>query len=173
MASSSHEELTMRLATTADADAVARIYNHYVTETIVTFEEKAISASEMARRIQEIGSASLPWLVAERDAQVVGYAYACRWHARSAYRFSAEITVYLDPGRSRLGIGSQLYGQLFPILQARGIHAVIGGIVLPNEASVALHENFGLSKVAHFKEVGFKFDRWIDVGYWQRTFQAS
>jgi phosphinothricin acetyltransferase len=170
MATSLHDELAIRPVTTADADAVARIYNHYVTETIVTFEEKVISASEMARRIQEVGSASLPWLVAERNGRVLGYAYACRWHARAAYRFSAEITVYLDPGHARLGIGSQLYGQLFPIVQARGIHAVIGGIALPNPASVALHEKFGLSKVAHYQEVGFKFDRWIDVGYWQRTF---
>ena len=164
------KELAIRSATMADATGVAGIYNHYVTETVVTFEEEAVSASEIARRIQEVGSASLPWLIAERSAEVLGYAYASRWNARSAYRFSAEITVYLDPGHARLGIGSQLYGQLFPILQSRGIRAVVGGIALPNEASVALHEKFGLSKVAHFKEVGFKFDRWIDVGYWQRNF---
>jgi L-amino acid N-acyltransferase YncA len=85
-------------------------------------------------------------------------------------RFSAEVTVYVEPGHARRGIGSKLYTRLFPILQTRGIHAVIGGIALPNEASVALHEKFGMRKVAHFTEVGFKFDRWIDVGYWQRTF---
>jgi len=93
--------------------------------------------------------------------------YASKWHGRSAYRFSTEITVYLAPAHVGRGIGSQLYARLFPILRDRGIHAVIGGIALPNEASVALHEKFGLEKVAHFKEVGYKFDRWIDVGSWQ------
>jgi len=164
------EELAIRTAMTADATSVAGIYNHYVTETIVTFEEKAVPASEIARRIQEVGAASLPWLVVERGARMLGYAYASRWNQRAAYRYSAEITVYLDPAHTRRGIGTQLYDHLFRILRSRGIRAVMGGIALPNEASVALHERFGLSKVAHFKEVGFKFDRWIDVGYWQRTF---
>jgi L-amino acid N-acyltransferase YncA len=169
MVTSLHEEPGIRPATAADAAAVAHIYNHYVTQTAVTFEEEAVSPSEIARRIEEVGAASLPWLIAERGARVVGYAYASKWKARAAYRFSVEITVYLDPGQARLGIGSELYRQLLPILQSRGIRAVMGGIALPNEASVALHEKFGLLKVAHFKEVGFKFNRWIDVGYWQRT----
>ncbi len=125
-------------------------------------------ATEMARRIEDVQSASLPWLVAEEGSQILGYAYATQWRARSAYRFSVEITVYLAPEYTGRGIGSKLYGQLFPILQARGIHAVMGGIALPNEASVALHEKFGLRKVAHFEQVGFKFNQWIDVGYWQR-----
>ena len=85
------------------------------------------------------------------------------------YRFSVEVTVYVAPGHAGRGIGSTLYGELFPMLKTLGIRAVIGGIALPNEASVALHEKFGMRKVAHFGEVGFKFDRWIDVGYWQRT----
>jgi phosphinothricin acetyltransferase len=160
---------TIREAAAPDAAPVAAIYNHYIRETVVTFEEEPVSGAEIARRIEEVQSASLPWLVAEVDRQVVGYAYAGPWHARSAYRFSAEITVYLAPTHTGRGIGSKLYGELFPILQARRIHAVMGGIALPNEASVALHEKFGMRKVARFQEVGFKFDRWIDVGYWQRT----
>jgi phosphinothricin acetyltransferase len=80
-----------------------------------------------------------------------------------------EITVYVAPENARGRIGSSLYARLFPMLQARGIHAVIAGIALANEASVALHEKFGMRKVSHFPEVGFKFGRWIDVGYWQRT----
>lgn len=169
MVKSSRDGVTIRPATTADASAIAGIYNHYVTETIVTFEEEAVSPAEITRRIQEVDSASLPWLIAERCGEVVGYAYASKWKGRCAYRFSVEITVYVGPGHARRGIGSKLYGQLFPILKDRGIHALIGGIALPNEASVALHEKWGLQKVAHFKEVGFKFNRWIDVGYWQRT----
>jgi phosphinothricin acetyltransferase len=162
------DESTIRAATIADAEAVAEIYNHYVTKTAVTFEEEEVSPSEIAQRFKAVWSASLPWLVAEVNGQVTGYAYASMWHGRSAYRFSTEVTVYLAPAHAGRGIGSRLYGRLFPILRDRGVHAVIGGIALPNEASVALHEKFGLEKVAHFKEVGYKFDRWIDVGYWQR-----
>ena len=161
--------IVIRPATIADSSLVAGVYNHYVKETSVTFEEEEVSTTEIARRIQEVGSVSLPWLIAEQNAKTVGYAYATKWHARTAYRFSAEITVYVDSSHKGLGVGSRLYDQLFPILRAQGIHVVIAGIALPNESSVALHEKFGLSKVAHFKEVGFKFNRWIDVGYWQRT----
>jgi phosphinothricin acetyltransferase len=171
MLKSLREDIAIRAATLSDAAAIAGIYNHYVTETVVTFEEEPVPAAEIARRIEEVQSASLPWLVAEAGADasdIAGYAYATRWKVRSGYRLSAEITVYLAPGRAGQGIGSKLYGQLFPLLQARRIHAVMGGIALPNEASVALHEKFGMRKVAHFEQVGFKLDRWIDVGYWQR-----
>ena len=157
----------IRTAIAGDASEIARIYNHYVLNTIVTFDEETISVPEMARRIEATLSASMPWLVAERDAGIVGYAYATKWKARAAYRFSAEVTAYLDPGFPGLGIGSQLYEQLLPMLQERQIRAVMGGIALPNDASVAFHEKFGFSKVAHFKEVGFKFNKWIDVGYWE------
>jgi phosphinothricin acetyltransferase len=163
------KDILIRAATEADAAPVAGVYNHYVRETTITFEEEAVPAPEIARRIREVGSASLPWLIAERDATVLGYAYATRWHARSAYRFSAEITVYVDANHQRIGVGSRLYDQLFPRLQARGIRALMACIALPNEPSVALHERFGLVKVGHFKEVGFKFGQWVDVGYWQRT----
>jgi L-amino acid N-acyltransferase YncA len=169
MPSLSQEDSTIRAATLADAAPVAEIYNHYITKTVVTFEEEAVLPSEIAQRINVVWSASLPWLVAEVGGQVAGYAYASKWHGRCAYKFSTEITVYLAPAQVGRGLGSKLYGRLFPILRERGMHAVIGGIALPNEASVALHERFGLEKVALFKEVGFKFDRWIDVGYWQRT----
>jgi L-amino acid N-acyltransferase YncA len=150
-----------------DAAAVARIYNYYVAETIVTFEEDAVAVDEMERRIQEVAAASLPWLVAEQGGEVRGYAYATGWKRRRGYRFSVEVTVYLDRSSARRGIGSRLYAELIPALRAAGFHLAIGGIALPNDASVRLHEKFGFVKVAHFKEVGIKFDRWIDVGYWQ------
>lgn len=170
MLNDSERDTEIREAAASDAAAIAEIYNHYVTETVVTFEEEPVPAAGIARRIEAVRSASLPWLVAEVGRHVVGYAYARPWHERIAYRFSVEITVYLAAAFTGRGIGSTLYARLFPILQARRIHAAMGGIALPNEASVALHEKFGLRKVAHFEEVGFKFDRWIDVGYWQRTF---
>ncbi len=157
----------IRAATMADAERLAGIYNYYITDTIVTFEEEVVSASEMARRLEKVGSASLPWLVAELGGEVVGYAYAGVWNERRGYRFAAEITAYLDQAHARRGIGSKLYGELIPMLRDRGVHTIIGGIALPNPASVALHEKFGLKRVAHYREVGIKFDRWIDVGYWQ------
>jgi len=162
------ETVTIRAVEISDSSALAAIYNHYVRETVVTFEEEPIHVAEMARRITDTLSTSLPWLIAEQGGQVVGYAYASPWKARSAYRFSVEITVYVASGNAGRGIGSILYRNLFPMLETIGIHAVIGGIALPNDASVALHEKFGLEKVAHFQQVGFKFDRWVDVGYWER-----
>ena len=160
----------IRAIADSDCDAVTRIYNHYITDTIITFEEEPITAAEIASRVQEVLSSDLPWIVAEEGGEIVGYAYASKWKSRAAYRFSVETTVYLGANRTRGGWGTKLYSELFDQLRARGIHAAIGGIALPNEASIALHEKFGMEKVAHFPEVGFKFGRWIDVGYWQIIF---
>lgn len=160
---------TVRAAGLTDAESIAAIYNHYVANTVVTFEEEEVSAAEMERRIHDVWSSSLPWLVAEEAGRIRGYAYATRWRARAAYRFSVEVTVYLAADHGGRGIGTKLYGELFPLLHARSLHAIIGGIALPNDASVALHEKFGMRKVAQFQEVGFKLGRWVDVGYWQRT----
>ena len=164
-----HEQVAIRSGGVHDADAIADIYNHYVKRTIISFEEDPVTASEIARRMEEVQSTSLPWLIAEERGKVSGYAYATRWKNRIAYRYSVEITVYVAPSRGRCGLGSTLYGHLLPILRAQGLHAIIGGIALPNDASVALHEKFGFKRIAHFQEVGFKFNRWIDVGYWQLT----
>lgn len=158
----------IRAAAPEDAEAIAAIYNHHVVETIVTFEEEPVAPAEMARRISEVQAATLPWLVAEEGGRVVGYAYATPWRSRFGYRFSVEVTVYTAPGKERRGIGSRLYGELLPLLEAKRLHTAMGGIALPNDASVALHEKFGFRKVAHFRESGIKFGRWIDVGYWQR-----
>lgn len=163
----------VRTATAQDTGSIAAIYNHYITNTVVTFEETPISSEEVARRIELVEAASLPWLVAEVGGQVRGYAYAGRWNPRSGYRFSVETAVYLDRDFPRRGLGTALYTELYARLRAREIHAVISGIALPNAPSVALHERFGMEKVAHFKEVGFKMGRWIDVGYWQRFLDAG
>ena len=160
--------MVVRAATAADAEAVAAIYNHYVIETVVTFEEEPVAPPEIARRIAEVQAAALPWLVADLGGEVVGYSYATRWRPRRAYRFSTEVTVYVAPDRGRRGIGSLLYARLLAILAESGVHVALGGIALPNDASVALHEKLGFEKVALLREVGYKFDRWIDVGYWQR-----
>ncbi len=161
-------DIQVRPAAATDADPIAAIYNHYITQTAVTFEEEPIPAADIARRIAEVQAASLPWLVAERNEAIAGWAYATKWRPRRAYRFSAEVTVYVAPEQGGRGIGSLLYARLLPELRERGVHAAMGGIALPNDASIALHEKFGFRKVAHFEQAGFKFDRWIDVGYWQR-----
>ena len=120
----------------------------------------------MTQRIHETIS-SLPWIVIEDEGQVVGYAYASRWKSRCAYRYSVETTVYLSAAATGKGFGSLLYEHLIADLRQHSIHSLIGGIALPNTASVSLHEKFGFEKVAHFKEVGWKFNQWIDVGYWE------
>jgi L-amino acid N-acyltransferase YncA len=157
----------VRPVAAADAEAIARIYNYYVQNSVVTFEEELISAQAMAARIAEIQGLSLPWLVAEVDGSVVGYAYARKWRERSAYRYSVETTIYLKHGHEGRGLGRALYSALLPLVRERGIHVAIGGVALPNDASVALHEKLGFEKVAEFREVGFKHDRWVDVAYWQ------
>ena len=156
-----------------DAAALVAIYNHFVQHTVVTFEEVPVRVDEFAQRMEAVASASLPYLVAERDGAIAGYAYASRWKERSGYRFAVESTVYLAPVCAGQGIGTALYDALFARLSAWGAHAVLGGIALPNDASVALHEKFGMRKVAHFDAVGYKFGQWIDVGYWQRVLPAA
>lgn len=149
-----------------DAAAIAEIYNYYILHSIVTFEETVVDAAEIAERIQT-NTAKLPWLVFEQDGQVVGFAYASEWKSRCSYKYSVESTVYLKQGEMGKGIGSKLYNELINQLMKMDLHAIIGGISLPNPGSVALHEKMGFEKVAQFKEVGFKFEKWIDVGYWE------
>ncbi|MGZ5201194.1 MAG: arsinothricin resistance N-acetyltransferase ArsN1 family B [Telluria sp.] len=158
----------IRDAETRDAEAVSAIYRHYVLTTTISFEEVPPSVEEMGCRIQAVQDGKLPWLVAEIDGRVVGYAYATKWKERSAYRFSVETSVYLDAAVHGRGVASALYERLLEALRAAGIHTVIGGIAQPNPASVRLHEKFGFEQVGLFRQVGRKFDRWVDVGYWQR-----
>jgi len=157
----------IRSATPSDAPALASIYNHYVMKTIVTFEEEEVSAADMGARIKEVQGYGLPWLVWDDGGQILGYAYANKWKARRSYRFSVESTVYLDHTATRRGLGTKLYTALIASAKEAGIHAVIGGVALPNPGSVALHERFGFKKSAQFSEVGWKFGQWIDVGYWE------
>jgi L-amino acid N-acyltransferase YncA len=151
----------------ADVPRICDIYNHYVESTIVTFEERPVSVQEMEGRVGEIAAASLPWFVYVEADTVVGYTYASKWKGRCAYRFAVEGTVYLAQGFMGRGIGSTLYSQLIERLRQQSLHCIMGGIALPNPSSIALHEKLGFKKVAHFAEVGWKFNRWIDVGYWE------
>ncbi|MEP6970944.1 MAG: arsinothricin resistance N-acetyltransferase ArsN1 family B [Betaproteobacteria bacterium] len=160
--------MSVRAAVASDAARLVDIYNHYVLNTAVSFEEDAISAVEMASRIDKVVvHCSLPWLVAEQAGEPVGYAYGNRWRERHAYRFSVESTVYVAPEAAARGVGSALYAALFEQLKQAGFHTVLGVIALPNAASIALHEKFGMRQVAHFRQVGHKFGKWHDVGNWQ------
>ncbi|WP_037459523.1 arsinothricin resistance N-acetyltransferase ArsN1 family B [Shewanella sp. HN-41] len=162
----------IRNARGSDSEAICTIYNHYVLHSVITFEEQEVSVSEMHGRIVET-SKDLPWLVFDNGESILGYAYASRWKSRCAYRFSVESTVYLSQDAIGNGIGSRLYKALIERLRDLSIHSIIGGIALPNAASVALHEKLGFEKVAHFKEVGRKMNRWIDVGYWEMVLQDA
>lgn len=159
--------MNIRDASVEDAESIASIYNHFVLMTSISFEEAEVPVMAMAGRIADLQASGLPWLVAEADGVIAGYAYATKWRVRHAYRFSVETSVYLAPDQAGKGLGTALYEVLLARLRDAGYHLAIGGIALPNAASVALHEKLGFEKVAQFREVGFKFDRWTDVGYWQ------
>ena len=160
-------DFSIRPATIDDAPAVAGIYNPYIRDTVITFEEVEVSVEEIASRMRAVADAALPWLVIAHGGSVIGYAYASRWHARSAYRHTAESTIYLEASMRGRGHGRRLYSALLDEIRRLPIHVVVGGIALPNDASVALHEKLGFKKVAHYAEVGRKLNRWIDVGTWQ------
>ncbi len=159
--------MSIRAATPADAAGIAQIYNYYTRNTIITFEETPVSEGDIAGRIQQVLAAGRPWLVALQGGTTMGFAYAGEWKGRCAYRHTVEITIYLAQDAAGRGWGTRLYAALFAELRRSPVHVAIAGIALPNPASIALHEKFGMEKVAHFPEVGYKFGQWIDVGYWQ------
>jgi L-amino acid N-acyltransferase YncA len=155
--------IIVRRATADDAPAIRAIYAPIVEATAISFEEVAPGVEEMGARI----AAALTFLVAERDGAVLGYAYAGAHRARAAYRLSVDVTIYVDERARRSGVGARLYGELLPELKRQGFHAAFAGIALPNSGSVALHESVGFTPVGVYREVGFKFGRFHDVGWWQ------
>lgn len=163
----------IREATNKDSASIASIYNHYVSNSVATFEETEVDVSEMAKRITKVQEEGFPWLIAEHKTEVIGYAYAAKWHHRSAFRHTVEVTIYLSPTLVSKGTGTELYSALFAKLLDLKIHVVIGVITLPNAASIAIHERFGMTKVGHFHEVGYKFGNWLDVGYWELQLEAA
>lgn len=158
----------LRAATVSDAAAIQAIYAPIVETTAISFEEDVPSVEEMARRI-ETYSQTHPYLVAERAGEILGYAYGSKHRDRSAYRLSVDVTAYVAASARGQGLGKRLYQALLPDLATRGYHAAFAAITQPNAASVALHESVGFTKVGIYREVGFKFGRWHDVGWWQRV----
>jgi phosphinothricin acetyltransferase len=150
-----------------DEVQIVNIYNYYIKNTIVTFEEDPVTEKEMVNRIQDV-TGQYPWFVYENNGTILGYIYVAQYKSRCAYKQTGEVTVYVRDGEQGKGIGSALFEKMLISIENYPVHAIIAGIALPNESSIRLHEKFGFSKVAHFKEIGYKFGKWIDVGYWER-----
>lgn len=159
--------MKIRKVTIEDAEKVGEIYNYYIQNTHHTFEVEPLSVEATQRRIEKI-TKNYPFLVAENDSELLGYAHAVPFKLRQAYEHTAEVSIYVKNQSKQRGIGSLLYEKLFDKLEDTDIHALVAGISLPNDASVKFHEKLGFEKVAHFKEVGYKLGRWIDVGYWEK-----
>lgn len=157
----------VRNAKIEDAGEIASIYNFYVRNTHHTFETEAVSEEMMAARVTTV-SKRYPFLVAEVGGIVSGYAYAVRFKLREAYKHSVEVSVYVRNEMKQKGVGSQLYAKLFEEIEDTHVHAIMAGISLPNDSSIHFHEKLGFEKVAHFREIGYKLGRWIDVGYWEK-----
>ncbi|NRA37288.1 MAG: N-acetyltransferase family protein [Planctomycetes bacterium] len=149
-----------------DAAEICAIYNPHVLHTQVTFEEYAVSCDEMASRIQRICS-EYPYLVYEEEGQLLAYAYADQWRTRSAYRKTAETTIYVCDDAHGRGIGYTLYSALLQEMRQLDFHIAIGVITLPNEASEALHKKFNFHPAGVFHEVGRKNSQWLDVAFWE------
>lgn len=158
----------LRIAHEGDGEAVAAIYAPIVRDTAISFEVDPPSAAEMARRIRTTLETH-PWLVVADGAGVQGYAYATRHRDRAAYRWSADVTVYVHEQARGRGVGAALYAALVPVLVRQGFRRAYAGITLPNRASVALHESAGFTPLAVYAGVGWKLGAWHDVGWWQRA----
>ena len=158
--------IRIRTATPDDAPQVLGIYAPHVTHGTASFEETVPSAHEMRGRIEaRIGR--YPWLIAEDDGQMLGYAYGGQFHARAAYRWTVETTVYVADAAQRRGVGGLLYEALLDRLRAQGFVQAIAKISLPNDASVKLHERAGFKRAGVYRQVGWKLGQWVDVGLWQ------
>jgi phosphinothricin acetyltransferase len=161
---------TIRFAAETDATQILDIYAPIVADTAISFEEVVPSRPEMASRIRRTLE-RYPWLACEEAGHILGYAYATEFRSRPAYQWSVEVTTYVRPEAQRKGVASALYAPLLGILRAQGFINALAGIALPNDASVALHEQFGFRPVGVLQDVGFKVTRWHDVEWWALRLQ--
>ena len=159
----------IREAIPADAAACAAIYAPYVTDTVISFEARPPSTTEMQRRMR---SAHL-WLVTEVAGRVCGYAYASAHREREAYRWAADVAIYLDAAQRGRGLGRSLYGELIERLRERGACVLCAGVALPNAASEGLHRVMGFTEVGTYRRIAFKLDRWIDTRWYQLDLQPN
>jgi phosphinothricin acetyltransferase len=162
----------IRLATDADATAIAAIYRPAVEERATSFELTAPDSAEMARRVT-ITTRRFPWLVFDTGDTVAGYAHAGAHRERAAYQWSVEVSAYVRPDAQRRGIARALYGSLFSILTLQGFRNVYAGITLPNAASVGFHTVMGFTSVGVYRRVGYKHGAWHDVAWFERTLREA
>lgn len=161
-------ELKIRYATLQDAAAILKIYEPFITSTSVTFEYTVPSLEEFTKRVEGIMHKYPYFVCVEKTSGVeeeviVGYAYANKFRERAAYNWDVESSIYVDPQHQRKGVATVLYGKLLDECQRRGFHNVVGGITMPNDHSVKLHEKFGFRHVGVFRKSGFKQGAWHDV----------
>jgi phosphinothricin acetyltransferase len=162
----------IRPVNTADAPAICGIYNYYIANTAISFEEDPVSVAEMEDRIRTV-TAEYPWFVREEGSETLAYAYVHKWQERMAYRYAAELSIYVKHGQEGRGMGRELMARLLEAVRETEIRALVSGITIPNDRSIALHEKFGFQKVARFNEIGFKLDQWLDVGYWELIIRSE
>ncbi len=156
----------IRVATSQDAPAILDIYEPIIRETAISFETEPPTIQQMQERIEET-LLHWPWLVCERQGDILGYVYATRHRARAAYQWSVDVSVYIREGMRRTGIGRALYRSLFELLALQQFYNCYAGITLPNPGSVGLHEALGFQPVGIYRQVGYKMGAWHDVGWWQ------
>ncbi|MDR2730421.1 MAG: GNAT family N-acetyltransferase [Treponema sp.] len=150
----------------SDCKSIMDIYNYYIEKTIISFEESPLTVTEMETRVNEIDE-RFPYLVYEEEGHILGYAYVNTFQSRSAYRFTLENSIYVRNGYQGKGIGKALLNELINEVRKLEIHSIIAKIALPNAISIKLHETFYFKNAGILKEAGRKFDKWIDVGYWE------
>jgi len=158
--------MKIRSATVNDAENVLSIYSPVVQETAISFELTVPAVDEMRRRIQS-ALQTHAWLVAETNGELAGYAYGSAHRPRQAYQFSVEVSAYVNAHHRGQGVARALYQALFEALRQQQCHCAFAGIALPNDPSIALHRSMGFQRIGVFREVGYKFDRWHDVDWWQ------
>ena len=152
-----------------DIEKIVEIYNYYIQNTIITFDRVPFTVDDFEQKIKPIYK-KYPFIVFEENNEILGYAYGSSWRPKPSYKHTAESTIYLKANALKKGVGTKLYTELLKQLKQQKFHTIIGGLTLPNDASIKLHEKLGFKKVAHFNEVGRKFEQWLDVGFWQLTF---
>jgi phosphinothricin acetyltransferase len=159
-------DMMIRHVRLADAPAICDIYNYYVRNTCITPEEENVTVEEMENRITEI-TKNFPWIVNEKNSEIIGFAFLHHYIARSAYRFAVEDSIYIKHGLTRNDAGSQLMSVLLGEARKMGKHSVVALMELGNTASETLHRKFGFQEIGCLAEAGFKFNKWVDVSYWQ------
>ncbi len=159
--------MIMRFATVDDGRAIRTMYAPYIENTVITFENDVPSIEEMAERIASVQK-TYPWIVAEQENSIIGYAYASALRSRAAYQWCAELSVYLDPEQAGHGYGAWLYDALMQLLRLQGIRVVYGVVAVPNAASERLHQRFGFKQAGLLTRCGYKLGQWIDVAYYEK-----